>query len=475
MTTRSGGGASRGRLLYAALACIVLAATIAAWGRPAQAQAATCQVTYTVSQQWGDGFTADVSIRNTGAAINGWTLTWTFSGNQTITNMWNAVRTQSGQNVSARDGGWNASLPTGGSAGFGFQASFSGSNVAPTSFALNGAACNGGSGSPTSTPTRTATGPTNTATRTSTPTRTATTGPTSMPTRTPTTGPTSTPIQGGTPFTGNATFFDALGSPYGGCGLPQSVLDSQNFVALNVQDTPGDYSTFFQRPISAQNASKIGMFANGLNCGRWVRVTIGNFCNGINDGAPNRGFCHDGTGWVSDQYNGAVLDMLVADSCQDGNGWCRDDKYHLDLAKNSLNLFVKNGQPVGDMYPNHWNNRQIQWQFIEAPSYQGDIQIGFLQGASIFWSAISISHLRNGLHGVEYLANGTWQKATMNSDMGQSYIIAPTATNGNQYSIRITDAADLLINNGRVYSFSFPTACGQQCGPAYTAITYTAQ
>jgi len=42
-------------------------------------------------------------------------------------------------------------------------------------------------------------------------------------------------------LTGNATHFDALGSPYGGCGLPQSALDSQNFVALNVQNTPGDY------------------------------------------------------------------------------------------------------------------------------------------------------------------------------------------------------------------------------------------
>ena len=40
--------------------------------------------------------------------------------------------------------------------------------------------------------------------------------------------------------TGNATWFDALGQPYGGCGLPQSALDSQNFVALNVFNTPGD-------------------------------------------------------------------------------------------------------------------------------------------------------------------------------------------------------------------------------------------
>ena len=28
------------------------------------------------------------------------------------------------------------------------------------------------------------------------------------------------------------------------------------------------------------------MFDNGLNCGRWVQVTIGNYCTGVNDGAP---------------------------------------------------------------------------------------------------------------------------------------------------------------------------------------------
>ena len=108
------------------------------------------------------------------------------------------------------------------------------------------------------------------------------------------------------------------------------------------------------------------MFDNGLNCGRWVQVTIGNYCTGINDGAPNEPFCRNGS-WVSDQYNGATLDMVVADSCDDGNAWCKDDPYHVDLAQASLNQFVLNGQPVGNMYPDHWNNRQVTWQFIPAP------------------------------------------------------------------------------------------------------------
>jgi hypothetical protein len=174
------------------------------------------------------------------------------------------------------------------------------------------------------------------------------------------------------PVTGNATYFDALGSPYGGCGLPQGQLDSQNFVALNVYDTPGDYS-FYPRPLTGADVSKMGMWNNGLNCGRWVQVSIADYCTGVNDGAPGQAFCRNGS-WTADQYNGATLNMLVADSCGDSNAWCRDDPYHLDLAKGSLNQFAAG-------LSDHWNNRHITWKFIPAPDYSGDIKIGFLQGA----------------------------------------------------------------------------------------------
>ena len=276
------------------------------------------------------------------------------------------------------------------------------------------------------------------------------------------------------PVTGNATWFSGLGSPYGGCGLPQANLDSQNFLALNVQNSPGNY-TNLPRPIPAADASEIGMFDNGLNCGRWVQVTIGNYCTGTNDGAPNQPFCRNGS-WVGDKYNGATLDMIVADSCDDGNAWCKDDPYHVDLAQNSLNQFVLNGAPVGDMYPSHWNNRQVSWQFINAPGYTGDISIGAIQGAQPYWPAIAISHLPNGIHGVQYYANGAWQAAQMDSDMGDDYIIAPTTgagTGGTQYEIQVIDSAGSLINNGRVYSFSLPAGCSTGCGAPYTSVSYT--
>jgi hypothetical protein len=276
------------------------------------------------------------------------------------------------------------------------------------------------------------------------------------------------------PVTGNATWFTGLGQPYGGCGLPQANLDSQNFLALNVQNSPGVY-TNLPRPIPTVDASEIGMFDNGLNCGRWVQVTIGNYCTGTNDGAPNQPFCRNGS-WVADQFNGATLNMIVGDSCDDGNAWCKDDPYHIDLAQASLNLFQLNGQPIGDMYPNAWNNRQVSWQFIAAPNYAGDIKIGAIQGAQTYWPAIAISHLPNGIHGVRYLANGAWVSAPMDSDQGDDYIIGPTTgtgTAGTQYEIQVTDASGSLVNNGEIYSFGLPAGCTNGCPAAYTPVSYT--
>jgi hypothetical protein len=273
---------------------------------------------------------------------------------------------------------------------------------------------------------------------------------------------------------GNATHFDGLGAPYGGCGLPQAQLDSPDFVALNVFNTPGDYSTSYPRPLPPALATKEGAWNNGLNCGRWVEVTIGDLCTGINDGAPNQPFCRNGS-WTADGYDGATLTMLVADSCADPNAWCRDDPHHLDLATDSLNRFTKNGTPVATMYPGNWNNRRIAWSFVPAPDYSGDIRIGFLKDAKAYWPAIAVSHLPNGIHALQYLAGGTWHDAPMNSDMGQSYIPAPLTAGGTRFTIRIRDAADSPLLDGRTYTFDLPASCSAGCGPDYTAVTYTTQ
>jgi hypothetical protein len=100
-------------------------------------------VNYAIQSDWGNGATVNVTITNqTAIAVNGWTLAWTFPGNQTITNLWNGSYTQSGASVSVKDGGFNANIPVnGGTANFGFNINYSGTNAKPAGFTLNGTAC----------------------------------------------------------------------------------------------------------------------------------------------------------------------------------------------------------------------------------------------------------------------------------------------------------------------------------------------
>src|SRR5690349_19394875 len=56
---------------------------------PAATQAATgCQVTYQIGGQWPGGFTANIAITNLGDAVAGWTLGWSFTAGQAVTQAW---------------------------------------------------------------------------------------------------------------------------------------------------------------------------------------------------------------------------------------------------------------------------------------------------------------------------------------------------------------------------------------------------
>ncbi|MEU4422074.1 cellulose binding domain-containing protein [Actinoplanes sp. NPDC024001] len=118
---------------------------------PASA-AAGCRVTYAVSSQWPGGFGANVTITNLGDPLTSWTLVWSYSGGQTVTQSWNTNLTQSGSQVTARNAGYNGSVATNGTVSFGFNGSGS-STPAPTAFTLNGTACTGGVTNPTTSPT----------------------------------------------------------------------------------------------------------------------------------------------------------------------------------------------------------------------------------------------------------------------------------------------------------------------------------
>ncbi|OWA11691.1 cellulose 1,4-beta-cellobiosidase [Streptomyces sp. CS113] len=147
------------RTRTAMLAALTLVAgasgtALAAHSASAGAAAAACTVDYQVQNDWGSGFTAAVTVTNNGAATSNWSLGWTYAGSQKVTNSWNAKVTQSGSAVTAANESYNGTLSTGGSASFGFQGTYSGSNAIPATFTLNGVTCNVDGGTdPTDPPT----------------------------------------------------------------------------------------------------------------------------------------------------------------------------------------------------------------------------------------------------------------------------------------------------------------------------------
>ena len=86
---------------------------------------ALCTATYRVTSQWGGGFQGEVAVTNASAAASSaWTTTFTFTAGQQITQSWNTALTQNGATITARNTGYNGALTTGGSATFGFIATW---------------------------------------------------------------------------------------------------------------------------------------------------------------------------------------------------------------------------------------------------------------------------------------------------------------------------------------------------------------
>src|SRR3954452_22303866 len=88
----------RRRLVILAAATTLLAGSAVITAGQASA-AAGCQVKYTISSQWQGGFGAAVDVTNLGDPINGWSLVFSFSAGQTMTQLWNGSVSQSGSTV----------------------------------------------------------------------------------------------------------------------------------------------------------------------------------------------------------------------------------------------------------------------------------------------------------------------------------------------------------------------------------------
>jgi len=109
----------------------------------ASSSGVSCTVTYATQSQWTGGFVAQVTIANSGSsAIDGWTLAFTFPGDQQITTAWDdGTVTQSGESVSITSASYNGTIAAGSSTSVGFEGTWSSSDAAPTAFSVNGSTC----------------------------------------------------------------------------------------------------------------------------------------------------------------------------------------------------------------------------------------------------------------------------------------------------------------------------------------------
>ena len=179
----------------------------AAVAMPAASAAAACTATYSVVNDWGSGFQIGLNI-SAGSAVTGWTVSFTFPGNQTLTQGWSGNWTQSGETVTVTNASWNGSLASGGSTQNGALFNYSGTNTPPSSVTCTAA----GSTPPPTTPPPTTPPPT-------------TPPPTTPP---PTTPPPTSPPPSSPPPTGSAPQLQVSGNKLVDSSGNQVVLHGVN-------------------------------------------------------------------------------------------------------------------------------------------------------------------------------------------------------------------------------------------------------
>lgn len=92
-------------------------------------------IDYTVTDNWGTGFVAEMKVKPGTSALNGWTVE--FDAPFAINNIWNAeIVSHVGNHYVVRNAAWNGGIAAGQEVSFGFQAA---GNTAATGLSLNGA------------------------------------------------------------------------------------------------------------------------------------------------------------------------------------------------------------------------------------------------------------------------------------------------------------------------------------------------
>ena len=240
-----------------ALGSVLIASTAVAVAMPATAAAAGCTVNYAVSSQWQGGFGADVTITNLGDPLTSWTLTWSYSGGQTVTQFWNTALTQSGAAVTARNLSYNGAVPTNGTVSFGFNGSWTTGNPAPAGFALNGVACTGGPG-PTTSPS-------------TAPSSTPSASPSASPSTSPSTPPNATPditLNTATRY----QLIDGFGAAVSIWGGAWSTAETQTLVGLGPNQLGLSIVRTGVSPVSSEWSTHVNALKTAKSYGSAVKI-----------------------------------------------------------------------------------------------------------------------------------------------------------------------------------------------------------
>jgi expansin (peptidoglycan-binding protein) len=355
-----------------------------------------CEVTYTVTSQWANGFGVDLRVRNTGSLpVDTWSLSWKFTGGQRVLQGWNAGYTQSGPTVTARSAAWNARIPAGGRAQTGFVGISIGANPSPEAFTLNGVTCTvtgAPADRPTSAPGTTTPGTTTPApmgtgigtapTSTTAPAATTTTSrpvvttTTAAPSATGASGPTmgAGRIQYGPTYTGEGTFYGATGQ--GSCS----------------------YEATTDRMIAAMNQTD---YQNSQACGAHLSVT-----------GPS----------------GTTITVEIVDRCPK----CKPGD--IDL---SAEAFAKLAVPSAGRI-------RISWKLL-SPARSGPVAYKYKDGSTRYWCGIQVRNHRNPVRSLEVQVNGTWKSLPRQA---YNYFLSADGT-GCGGTVRVTDIyGHQLVDSG---------------------------
>ncbi|WP_246366622.1 cellulose binding domain-containing protein [Kibdelosporangium persicum] len=91
----------------------------------------SCTATYRTSQQWGDRFNGEVTVRAGESAITSWTVTVTLTSPQQVSTTWNGTPTYSGNVMTMKPNG-NGNLAANASTTFGFTVMANGQWAQPS-------------------------------------------------------------------------------------------------------------------------------------------------------------------------------------------------------------------------------------------------------------------------------------------------------------------------------------------------------